>query len=97
MKITDQNAIQKLISPDVGYSTIRYIRHLILNIYNYNTYQAPNIFSMIRNADDEHQELIYDILETIQSHNEDRAFFVVNKIAPLIIEAGLDEEFLKVK
>jgi len=79
----NQNVLDLILDKKESYKTMQNIRQLIANLYNSNTYEC-HLFSMIAEADKEHQELIFNILETIKESNT--RFIIVNDIAPLLIE-----------
>ena len=96
MKITDKEVLELLVSKE-RYSTLEGIRGLIMYIYNFNAYKKINLFSLIRNADREHKDLILSIMRSCASDNESEAFFIEHKVAPLLIENGIDEKFVDEK
>lgn len=65
--------------------TLNRIRYLIANLHNNNSYPNVELFSMIRNADSEHQELIMDIIGISQSKYGESCFEMINELAPHII------------
>jgi hypothetical protein len=76
-----------------GGSTLNRIRALIANLYNCNYYPAPDLFRMMRNADDEHAELIVNIIESCSLKHRDSCFLMINDLAPKLIDHfGLDEQ-----
>jgi len=76
-----------------GGATLSRIRALIANLYNCNYYPAPDIFSLMRNSDDEHAELVVNIIDSCRLKYRDSCFKMINDLAPKIIEKfGLDEE-----
>jgi len=95
MTIFDQNAIDTILNENIGGGTMKKIRHIILACYNYNTYKKIDLFGAMRNADNNNRELIVSIVSSFGSHNEEEAFFIINKIAPALIEKGMDEPFLE--
>jgi hypothetical protein len=94
MTIFDKEAVDMILDESVGGGTMRKIRHIILACYNYNTYKKIDLFGAMRNADNSNRELIVSIVSSFGSHNEDEAFFIINEIAPALIEKGMDEPFL---
>ena len=93
MKITDRKTIELLLSSNQKYRTIKRIRSLIMYLYNDRAYQKVELFSLLRNADEDHKCLIFSILEEVASSNK---FFVVNVIAPMLIKAEIDAQFVEV-
>ncbi len=69
-----------------GGATLDRIRYLIANLYNCHSYPNVELFSMIRNSDKEHQELIMDIIEINQSKYGEACFLMIDKLAPLLIK-----------
>jgi hypothetical protein len=69
-----------------GGKTITRVRYLIANLYNNNRFPNVELFSMIRNADTEHQELIMDIIGINQSKYGKSCFKMIEELAPKIIE-----------
>ena len=81
-----------------GGATLARIRALIANLYNCNHYPAPDIFSLMRNADDEHAELVVNIIDSCALKYRDSCFKMIDDLAPKIIDKfGLDEEEEKEK
>ena len=81
-----------LVSKTVSYllnnergSTIEDIRYLICHLYNHNIYPNPKLFSLMRNADEEHQELIMDIIGISQFKYGQSCFLLIDELAPKII------------
>jgi len=72
--------------------TIERIRYLIVNLFNCNTYPDLELFSMIRNADNEHNELIADIIDHCSPRYGDTIFLLINNLAPQIIEKFYNHE-----
>lgn len=81
----NQDTIEYLINAKGG-STLKRVRYLVANIYNSNTYPNVEIFSMLRNADEEHQELILNIIELCSTKYGEAVFSLVDNIAPSVIE-----------
>lgn len=75
-----------LLNEKIGGSTMRRTRYLIANLYNNNAYPNVELFSLIRNADREHQELIMDIIGISQHQFGEACFLMINELAPQIIE-----------
>jgi len=67
-------------------TTITRIRQLIASLFHYRNFPAPDIFSLMRNADDEHAELVINILESCSPSYGDSCFKMINDLAPEIIE-----------
>jgi|LGOV01.1.fsa_nt_gb hypothetical protein len=80
----NNETIDYLVNSDGG-KTLDRIRYLIANLYNHHTYPHVELFSMLRNADTEHQELIIDIVGISQSKNGEACFLMINELAPQII------------
>lgn len=75
-----------------GGSTLARIRALIANLYNCNYYPAPDLFGLMRNADDEHAELVVNIIESCSLKYRDSCFQMIDDLALKIINRfGLDE------
>lgn len=68
-----------------GGLTLTRIRYLIANIYNNRSFPHVELFSLLREADTEHEELIMDILGISQSKYGESCFLMINKLAPKII------------
>jgi len=64
MKLKDTKARKIII--EGGYSTSYRLQKLVLNIYNCDRFREVEILSLIKNADNEHIELFYDILENVE-------------------------------
>ena len=94
MTIFDKNAIDLILDKKVGGGTMKKVRHIILSCYNYNTYKKIDLFGAMRNADSDNRQLIVSIVSSFGSHNEEEAFFIINHIAPALIEKGMDKPFL---
>jgi hypothetical protein len=92
--IFDKEASDRILDENYGGGTMEKIRHIILACYNYNTYDKINLFGAMRNADNSNRELIVSIVQSFGSHNEEEAFFIINKIAPALIAKGMDVPFL---
>ena len=75
-------------------STLRRIHHLIVSLYNYNKFEAVDLFGLMRNADDEHTELVMDIIGHCDLKYGDSCFLMINDLAPKIIDEfyGEDDE-----
>lgn len=94
MTIFDEEAIEKILDPNIGGGTMDKIRHIILSCFNFNTYEKIDLFGAMRNADSENRELIVSIVNSFASNNEEQSFFVIDKITPLLIKKGMDRPFL---
>lgn len=94
MTIFDEEAIEKILDPNIGGGTMDKVRHIILSCFNFNTYEKIDLFGAMRNADSENRDLIVSIVNSFGSNNEEKSFFVINKIAPILIEKGMDRPFL---
>lgn len=94
MTIFDEEAIEKILDPNIGGGTMDKIRHIILSCFNFNTYEKIDLFGAMRNADSENRELIVSIVNSFASNNEKQSFFVIDKIAPILIKKGMDKPFL---
>lgn len=94
MTIFDEEAIEKILDPNIGGGTMDKVRHIILSCFNFNTYEKIDLFGAMRNADSENRDLIVSIVNSFGSNNEEKSFFVINKIAPILIEKGMDKPFL---
>ncbi len=94
MTIFDEEAIEKILDPNIGGGTMDKVRHIILSCFNFNTYEKIDLFGAMRNADSENRELIVSIINSFGSNNEKKSFFVIDKIAPILIEKGMDRPFL---
>ena len=94
MTIFDEEAIEKILDPNIGGGTMDKVRHIILSCFNFNTYEKIDLFGAMRNADSENRELIVSIVNSFGSNNEEKSFFVIDKIAPILIEKGMDRPFL---
>lgn len=81
----NQKTVEYLLN-ERGSRTIDRIRYLIANLYNCNTFPNVELFSLMRNADDEHQELVMDIIGITQAEYGQACFMIINDLAPLIIE-----------
>ena len=76
-----------------GGATLSRIRALIANLYNCNHYAAPDIFSLMRNSDDDHAELVVNIIDSCSLKYRDSCFKMIDDLAPKIIKKfGLDDE-----
>ena len=75
-----------------GGSTLRRIRHLIVSLYNYNKFEAVDLFGLMRNADDEHTELVLDIIGHCDLKYGDSCFLMINDLAPKIIDIFFDDD-----
>ena len=76
-----------------GGSTLSRIRALIANLYNCNYYPMPDLFGLMRNADDEHAELVVNIIDACSLKYRDSCFKMIDDLAPKIIDCfKLDEE-----
>ncbi len=75
-----------------GGSTLQRIRYLIANIYNCSTYPNVELFSLLREADQEHQELIMDIIGISQSQYGESCFKMIHDLAPQIIDMWIKED-----
>jgi len=84
--------VKYLLDDSVGGDTIDGIRYLIANIYNCYTYPNVKLFSLLRNADEEHQELIMDIIGISQSQFGESCFLMIDGLAPRIIKKFKLEE-----
>ena len=94
MTIFDEEAIEKILDPNIGGGTMDKVRHIILSCFNFNTYEKIDLFGAMRNADSENRELIVSIVNSFGSNNEEKSFFIINNIAPILIEKGMDRPFL---
>ena len=79
MKVEDKEAREIIIKG--SYSTSYRLQELVLNIYNCKTFNGVDILHLVRNADDEHIELFYDILKTVETNLN-----FINNLAEEIIE-----------
>lgn len=84
MKMNDET-VKYILSAPSG-STMTRIRYLIANIYNHNTYPYVDIFGLLRNADQEHQELAMDIIGISQSKYGESCFQMIEELAPVVID-----------
>lgn len=80
-----QETVDYLLNQSGG-ATLEKIRYLVANLYNCYSYPHVELFSMIRNSDKEHQELIMDIIEINQSKYGEACYLMINKLAPLLIK-----------
>ena len=94
MTIFDEEAIEKILDPNIGGGTMDKVRHIILSCFNFNTYEKIDLFGAMRNADSDNRELIVSIVNSFGSNDEEKSFFVIDKIAPILIEKGMDRPFL---
>jgi hypothetical protein len=94
MTIFDEEAIEKILDPNIGGGTMDKVRHIILSCFNFNTYEKIDLFGAMRNADSENRKLIVSIVNSFGSNDEEKSFFIINKIAPILIEKGMDRPFL---
>lgn len=78
----NQQVLDLILNKDMGYSTIKYIRELLCNIYNASEY-PNNLFRCIANADEEHKELVFNILESLKDRNT--MFIIEKEIVPSIL------------
>lgn len=69
-----------------GGHTLDRIRYLIANLYNYERFPEAELFSLMRNADEEHQELVLDIIGICQHKYGQSCFTMINEFAPRIVE-----------
>lgn len=67
-------------------STVMRIRALIAYLFHYRNYPAPDLFSLMRNADDEHAELVIDIIEGCSPKYGSSCFQMIDDLAPQIID-----------
>ena len=81
-----------LLMSDKHYKALDRIRYLIANLYNNNTFPDVELFSLLRNADEDHAELAMDIIEINQLENGEACFLMINHLAPDIISKFLEEE-----
>ena len=78
--------VDYLLDEKNGGKTVEAIRQLIVNLYNCNTFEAPDLFTLLRNSDEEHGELVIDILEACLGKYGFSCFAMINDVAPEIIE-----------
>ena len=71
---------------EAGGSTLSKIRHLIVSLYNYRKFDAVDLFGLMRNADDEHTELVLDIIAHCDLKYGDSCFLMIDELAPKIID-----------
>lgn len=87
-----QETIEYLMNHNRGGSTVRRIRQLIASLYNFNHYPAPpDLFGMLRNADNEHHELIVNIVEFMGLKYGEACFMLINDFAPKMINEFIEE------
>ena len=75
-----------------GGSTLSRIRALIVNLYNCTYYPAPDLFGLMRNADDSHAELVVNIIDGCSLKYRDSCFLMIDDLAPKIIDRFHPEE-----
>lgn len=90
MKMIHQTVLYLLCKPSA--KTLNRIRYLIANLYDNHSYPNVELFSMIRDADNEHQELIMDIIGISQSKYGESYFLMINELAPHIIHKFFPNE-----
>jgi len=44
MTIFDEEAIEKILDPNIGGGTMDKVRHIILSCFNFNTYEKIDLF-----------------------------------------------------
>lgn len=59
------------------YGTAIKFQDIVLNLYNHNTYQAPDLFGFLCNADEIHKKLLFDLLETIAKKRGDSNQYLI--------------------
>ena len=77
--------VEYLLNADDG-KTLQRIRYLIANLYNNHTFPNVELFTLLREADTEHEELVMDILGISQSKYGQSCFLMINDLAPKIIK-----------
>jgi len=78
--------VEYLLDRKIRGRTVMRIRTLIAYLFHYRNYPAPNLFSLMRNADDEHAELVIDIIEGCSPKYGSSCFQMINELAPEIID-----------
>lgn len=59
-----------------GYGSADKLKDIVLNLYNYQTYEAPNMFGFLCNADPEHIELLFALLRKVATERGDSNIYI---------------------
>lgn len=78
----DNGGLELILDVKQAYSSISYIRAIILNIFNHNNFQDVNLLGITRSLDTEHYELFEDVLHTARTYD----ISILNKIAYKLLE-----------
>ena len=79
MKLEDKEARKIII--EGSYATSYRLQELVLSIYNCKTFNGVDILHLVRSSDNEHLELFYDILKTVETNLN-----LINNLAEEIVK-----------
>lgn len=76
--------VEHLMNENKGGDVIERIRELIAHMYNSN-FPLNDLFGLMRKTDDNHAELIVNIIESCSLKYGDSCFLMIDDLAPKII------------
>lgn len=59
-----------------GYGSADKLKDIVLNLYNHQAYEAPNLFRFLCNADKDHQELLFTLFKKVADERGDSNIYI---------------------